>query len=227
LLEVCREFSIEHLVFASSSSVYGANAKTPYAVTDAVDHPVSLYAATKKSNELFAHTYSHLYGIPTTGLRFFTVYGPFGRPDMAYFKFTEAILRGRPIEVYNHGAMHRDFTYVDDIVEGVARVLERPPHATTDPGALLSPATSTAPYRIYNIGNHSPVALDTFISTLERVLGVKAQLVYLPMQPGDVLATHADVSDLMRDTGFAPSTPLETGLRHFASWYREHYGANA
>lgn len=225
ILEGCRHHPVRHLVYASSSSVYGANSRMPFSVHDNVDHPVSLYAATKKSNELMAHSYSHLYRIPTTGLRFFTVYGPWGRPDMAYFSFTKAILEGRAIDVFNRGKMKRDFTWIDDVIEGVIRVLDRP--AAPDPdwsGDEPDPRTSTAPYRLYNIGNHDPVELTDFISLLEKHLGIRAKLNLLPMQPGDVLATYADVEDLARDTGFAPSTPLDEGLRRFVEWYREFYG---
>jgi UDP-glucuronate 4-epimerase len=226
VLEGCRHNACEHLVFASSSSVYGANRKLPFSEHDTTDHPVSLYAATKKANELMAHTYSHLYGLPATGLRFFTVYGPWGRPDMSAFIFTRAILAGRPIEVFNHGAMERDFTYIDDIVEGVVRTLDRV--ARGDPAADMvrpDPAVSTAPYRLYNIGNHSPVKLTAFIETLETALGRVAQKHLLPMQPGDVPATYADVADLQADVGFAPSTPLEVGIGRFVDWYRGYYRA--
>jgi UDP-glucuronate 4-epimerase len=210
ILEGCRHHSVQHLVYASSSSVYGDNAKVPFAVGDAVDHPVSLYAATKKSNELMAYSYSHLYGIPTTGLRFFTVYGPWGRPDMSPWLFTSAILEGRTIDIFNHGKMQRDFTYIDDIVEGTLRVLD---HAQT----------GTPPYRLYNIGNHQPVELMDFIGTLERVLGVEAKKKnFLPMQPGDIPVTYADTDDLRRDVGFAPSIPLSQGLQHWAEWYRSY-----
>ncbi|GIW90659.1 MAG: NAD-dependent epimerase [Pirellulaceae bacterium] len=225
VLEGCRHFDCRHLVYASSSSVYGANTRLPFSVHDNVDHPVSLYAATKKANELMAHTYSHLYGLPTTGLRFFTVYGPWGRPDMALFIFTRAILEGRPIDVFNYGKMQRDFTYIDDIVEGVVRVADRP--ATANPawsGDAPDPGTSSAPYRIYNIGNHSPVELDYFISVLEECLGKKAIRNFLPMQPGDVPATYADIQDLARDFGFEPATPIEVGIRRFVDWYRRYYG---
>ncbi len=225
VLEGCRHTGVKHLVFASSSSVYGANARVPFSEHHTVDHPVSLYAATKKSNELMAHTYAHLFGLATTGLRFFTVYGPWGRPDMAYFSFTKAILEGRAIDVFNHGRMRRDFTYIDDIVQGIARVLERPPQgdAAWDPNAP-DPASSSAPYRIYNIGNNRPVELGRFIETLEQLLDKKAIKNMLPMQPGDVPATCADIDDLVRDAGFRPSTPIETGLRRFVEWYREYYG---
>src|ERR1043165_6955603 len=212
VLEGCRHHGVEHLTYASSSSVYGLNADLPFSVHHNVDHPVSLYAATKKANELMAHCYSHLYRLPTTGLRFFTVYGPWGRPDMALFLFTRAILAGEPIKVFNHGKMRRDFTYIDDIVQGVVRVTDRLPVA--DPGwdrQASDPGTSSAPYKIYNIGNHSPVELSHFIATIENRLGRKAILELLPMQPGDVPASAAEVSDLFRDTGFAPATPIEVG----------------
>lgn len=210
VLEGCRHHSVEHLVYASSSSVYGANKKIPFSVQDNVDHPVSLYAATKKANELMAHTYSHLYGIPTTGLRFFTVYGPWGRPDMAYFSFTKAILAGEPIKVFNHGKMRRDFTYIDDVVEGLVRVLSHVPNGSI-------------PYQLYNIGNHSPVNLGDFIEILEGCMGKKAEKVFLPMQPGDVPETYANVENLMVDVGFAPATSLVHGLEEFISWYRSFY----
>ena len=225
VLEGCRQWGVEHLVFASSSSVYGANTKIPFSVHDNTDHPVSLYAATKKANELMAHSYSHLYGLPTTGLRFFTVYGPWGRPDMAYFKFTKAISEGRPIDVYNHGNMRRDFAYVDDIVEGVVRVIERTPRPDQRwSGDHPDPGSSYAPYRLYNIGNNNPVDLLTFIEVLEGCLGRKALKNFLPLQPGDVLSTYADVDDLIRDVGFKPETPIEVGLEHFVRWYRSYYG---
>jgi UDP-glucuronate 4-epimerase len=217
MLEACRAHPVGHLVYASSSSVYGSNEKLPFSVRDRVDHPISIYAATKKSNELLAHSYSHLFRIPTTGLRFFTVYGPWGRPDMAAYKFADAIVAGRPIDVYNHGNLRRDFTYIDDIVEGVIRVLDRP--AVDEPPA--------APYRVYNIGNDSPVSLDQFISILEGELGRSAQRRLLPMQPGDVEATWADVADLRRDVGFSPATSIQEGLSRFASWYRSYHGAPA
>lgn len=227
ILEACRHQKVAHLVYASSSSVYGLNTQIPYSTSDRVDHPVSLYAATKKSNELMAHTYSHLYGLPTTGLRFFTVYGPWGRPDMAYFGFTQKILKGETIDVYNHGKMQRDFTYIDDIVEGVTRVVHKIPTGiegwTPESG---NTSRSSAPYKIYNIGNHNTVELGTFISTLEEVLGQEAKKNYMEMQPGDVLATYANVDDLIEDVEFAPNTPLKTGLEHFVSWYREYYGVN-
>ena len=221
ILEGCRHQGVPHLVYASSSSVYGGNTRMPFSVEHGVDHPVSLYAATKKANELMAHTYSHLFQLPTTGLRFFTVYGPWGRPDMAYYSFTKAILAGTPIKVFNHGLMQRDFTYIDDIVEGIVRVAERIP--TPDPAWNPddpSPGSAAAPYRIYNIGNHHPVALDRFISAIETALGVTAQRTYLPMQPGDVVATAAEVSDLQRDVGFAPDTAIEDGIARFVDWYR-------
>jgi UDP-glucuronate 4-epimerase len=224
LLEGCRHQAVRHLVFASSSSVYGANTRMPFSVHHNVDHPVSLYAATKKANELMAHTYSHLYGLACTGLRFFTVYGPWGRPDMALFLFTDAILNGRPIQVFNHGRMQRDFTYIDDIVEGVVRVMGRLPAPNPDwSGERPDPGTSYAPYRVYNIGNNQPVELDRFIQTLETVLGRQARKEYLDMQPGDVPATYADVDDLTADVGFKPSTPLRSGIERFVDWYREYY----
>jgi UDP-glucuronate 4-epimerase len=224
ILEGCRHHGTEHLVYASTSSVYGANTRMPFSVHDNVDHPLSLYAATKKANELMAHTYAHLYGLPCTGLRFFTVYGPWGRPDMALFLFTEAMLAGRPIQVFNHGRMRRDFTYVDDIVEGVRRVMDRRPES--DPswsGERPDPGASMAPYRLYNIGNHRPVELMHVIRTLERELGVEARMEMLPLQPGDVPATYADVEDLARDTGFQPRTPIEEGIARFVRWYREEW----
>jgi UDP-glucuronate 4-epimerase len=218
---------VEHLVFASSSSVYGGNTQMPFSVRDNVDHPVSLYAATKKANELMAHAYAHLYGLPCTGLRFFTVYGPWGRPDMALFLFTDAILDGRPIEVFNHGRMQRDFTYIDDIVEGVIRVLDRPPSGRRTLQALegspVHPGVSLAAYRLYNIGNHQPVELLRFIEVLEEALGRKADKRFLPMQPGDVPATYADVDDLIADIGFKPDTPIEIGIKRFVQWYRSYY----
>ena len=225
VLEGCRHAGCRHLVYASSSSVYGGNVKAPFAVSDSVDHPVSLYAATKKANELMAHSYASLYGLPVTGLRFFTVYGPWGRPDMAYFKFTKAIFEGRPIDVYNHGEMERDFTYIDDIVEGVVRVMARP--AAPDPGfdrAAPNPGASWVPYRVYNIGNHRREKLMDMIAILERATGREAVKRFLPMQPGDVKSTWADVADLEDAVGFRPDTPLETGLAKFVAWYREYYG---
>ena len=222
VLEYSRQLSLEHLVFASSSSVYGANTKVPFSVHDNVDHPVSLYAATKKANELMAHSYSHLYNLPCTGLRFFTVYGPWGRPDMAYFSFTEDILSGRPIQVFNNGKMRRDFTYIDDIIEGVYRILPRPPQANDswDRNAP-DPGSSYAPYRVYNIGNNKPVELMTMIEILEDCLGKKAEKVMLPMQPGDVVETFAVIEDLTRDFGYQPDTPLRHGLEKFAQWRLE------
>jgi UDP-glucuronate 4-epimerase len=224
ILEGCRHAGVEHLVYASTSSVYGGNTRMPFSVHDNVDHPVSLYAATKKANELMAHCYAHLYRIPCTGLRFFTVYGPWGRPDMALFLFTSAILEGRPIEVFNHGKMQRDFTYVDDIVEGVIRVLDRPAQPDTAWASdQPDPSSSSAPYRLYNIGNHQPVELLRFIEVLEAALGKKADKKLLPLQAGDVPATYADVADLTRDVGFKPATPLEVGIKRFVEWYREYY----
>ncbi len=224
VLEGCRQAGVEHLVFASSSSVYGANTKVPFSVHDNVDHPVSLYAATKKANELMAHTYSHLFRIPATGLRFFTVYGPWGRPDMAYFSFTRAIFEGKPIDVYNNGRMQRDFTYIDDIADGVVKVLDSP--AKPNPswnGIAPDPASSRAPYRIYNIGNNRPVELLRFIEILEELTGRTAQKRMLEMQPGDVPTTFADIDDLARDFNFRPSTSLEAGLKKFVEWYRHYY----
>jgi UDP-glucuronate 4-epimerase len=224
VLEGSRRASVEHLVYASSSSVYGGNTKMPFSIHDNVDHPVSLYAASKKANELMAHCYAHLYRIPCTGLRFFTVYGPWGRPDMALFLFTKAILDGKPIEVFNHGRMQRDFTYIDDIVEGVIRTLDRP--AEPDPawsGDRPDPGTSSAPARVYNIGNHQPVELARFIEVLEQALGRKAEKRMLPLQPGDIPATYADIDDLSRDVGFTPSTPIEVGIPRFVEWYRDFY----
>jgi UDP-glucuronate 4-epimerase len=224
VLEACRHGGVEHLVYASSSSVYGANRKLPFSVQDAVDHPVSLYAATKKANELMAHTYSHLYRLPTTGLRFFTVYGPWGRPDMALFLFTRKILAGEPIEVFNHGRHTRDFTYIDDIVEGVIRTLDRVPAGDPAFDPLQpNPASSAAPYRVYNIGNNQPVELARYIEVLEAKLGRKAEKILLPLQPGDVPDTYADVAELSRDTGYAPSTPIEVGIGRFIDWYRSFY----
>lgn len=224
ILEGCRHHGVKHLVYASSSSVYGANTAMPFSVHHNVDHPVSLYAATKKANELMAHTYSSLYGLPTTGLRFFTVYGPWGRPDMALFLFTKAILEGRPIDVYNHGKMQRDFTFIDDIVEGVMRVMDRTPEPNPAwSGDRPDPGTSYAPYRIYNIGNNSPVELLTFIETIEKCIGKTAEKNFLPLQAGDVPATYADVDDLMNDVGFKPATPIGEGVRRFVEWYRGYY----
>ena len=224
ILEGCRRARVGHLVFASSSSVYGANQRLPFSEHDNVDHPVSLYAATKKANELMAHSYAHLYGLPCTGLRFFTVYGPWGRPDMALFKFTRGILAGEALPVFNHGKMIRDFTYVDDIVEGVVRVIDRP--AAPDPqwnAEQPDSARSSAPWRIYNLGNHQPVELMRYIEVLERCLGRKAVLDLQPIQPGDVPSTYADTSEIAAATGFQPSTPIETGVRRFVDWYREYY----
>lgn len=224
ILEACRHNKIGHLIYASSSSVYGANTKVPFSVHHNVDHPLSLYAATKKSNELMAHTYSHLYGMPVTGLRFFTVYGPWGRPDMALFLFTKAITEGKPIKVFNHGKMLRDFTYVDDIVEGIVRLTRKKPLPNPEwTGANPDPGTSSSPYRIYNIGNNQPVELSEFISILEKKLGKEAVKEYLPMQPGDVPRTYADVDDLMRDVGFKPSTSIEDGIGRFVEWYKDYY----
>ena len=224
ILEACRNQKVRHLVYASSSSVYGMNKVSPFSVHYNVDHPISLYAATKKANELMAHSYSHLYGLPATGLRFFTVYGPWGRPDMALFLFTRAILEGRPIQVFNYGKMRRDFTYIDDIAEGVVRVLDRIPQANAewDP-VKADPGTSSAPYRVYNIGNHKPEELLRLIDILESCLGKRAEKELLPMQAGDLETTCADVEDLVRDTGFQPNTPLEVGIKNFVDWYREYY----
>jgi UDP-glucuronate 4-epimerase len=225
ILENCRRHPVRHLVFASSSSVYGGNQVQPFAVSHNVDHPLSLYAASKKANELMAHSYSHLFAIPATGLRFFTVYGPWGRPDMALFIFTRRILAGKAIEVYNHGDMKRDFTYIDDIVEGIWRVLNKPP--CPDPGwdaRRGDPATSSAPYRLFNIGSHRPVDLLAFIGLIEKNLGREAKKTLLPLQPGDVPATCADIEDLRRYVGFAPATPVETGVERFVQWYMEYYG---
>jgi UDP-glucuronate 4-epimerase len=224
ILEECKKNNVKHLIYASSSSVYGANKKIPFSTKDNVDHPVSLYAATKKTNELMAHTYSHLYGIPTTGLRFFTVYGPWGRPDMAYYSFTRNIIEGNPIKVFNYGKMKRDFTYIDDIVEGIMRLLDKAP--TPNPnwnGENPDPSSSYAPYKIYNIGNNQPVGLIEFINTLEDLLGKKAKLELLPMQPGDVKATYADILDLQRDIDFKPQTSLKEGLKNFVEWYISYH----
>lgn len=224
ILEGCRNHAVEHLVYASSSSVYGANTTMPFSVHHNVDHPLSLYAASKKSNELMAHTYSHLYGLPTTGLRFFTVYGPWGRPDMALFKFTKAILAGEKIQVFNHGKHRRDFTYVDDIVEGVVRILDRP--APPNPewsGARPDPGSSAAPWRVFNIGNNSPVELMDYIGAIERALGRKAEMELLPLQPGDVPDTYADVQDLVEQFDYMPATPVELGIARFTAWYRDYY----
>ena len=225
ILEGCRHHEVDHLVYASSSSVYGANTNLPFSVHDNVDHPVSLYAATKKANELMAHTYSHLYGLPTTGLRFFTVYGPWGRPDMALFLFTRNILAGKPIDVFNYGNHRRDFTYVDDIVEGVVRVLDRPAEANPDwSGDRPDSATSYAPYRLYNIGNNNTVELRRYIEVLEDCLGKKAERNLLPLQPGDVPDTFANVDDLVRDFDYRPGTPIEVGVQRFVDWYLDYYG---
>ncbi|MBE9546104.1 MAG: NAD-dependent epimerase [Proteobacteria bacterium] len=224
ILEGCRHNKVKHLVFASSSSVYGANTRMPFSIHHNVDHPISLYAATKKANELMAHTYASLYNLPCTGLRFFTVYGPWGRPDMAMFLFTKAILEGKPIDVFNHGKMKRDFTYIDDIIEGVVRIADKIPQPDTEwNGDNPDPGTSFAPYKIYNIGNNNPVELMGFINLLEECLGKEAQKNLLPIQPGDVPATYADVDDLMKDVGFKPKTPIEEGIRKFVKWYREYY----
>lgn len=225
VLEGCRQGKVKHLVYASSSSVYGANESMPFCVGDNVDHPLSLYAASKKSNELMAHTYAHLYGLPVTGLRFFTVYGPWGRPDMATVLFTKAILAGEPIKLFNHGKHRRDFTYIDDIVEGVVRALDRP--ATPDSqwdGTNPNPATSRAPWRLYNLGSNRPVELGEFVETLENALGKKAEKILLPLQPGDVPDTYAEVQSLVDDIGYKPSTPLEQGIKNFVHWYRDYYG---
>jgi UDP-glucuronate 4-epimerase len=224
VLEGCRHNNVKHIVFASSSSVYGANTKIPYSVHDNVDHPVSLYAASKKANELMAHSYASLYGIPATGLRFFTVYGPWGRPDMAYFSFTKAILEGTPIQVYNYGEMKRDFTYVDDIVEGVVRVIDTVPQANPSwSGDNPDPGSSNAPFKVYNIGNHQPVGLLQFINILESNLRREAIKNLMPMQAGDVLTTYADIRDLNNDVGFTPCTSIEEGLKKFVAWYRSYY----
>jgi UDP-glucuronate 4-epimerase len=224
ILEACRHNPICHLIFASSSSVYGGNKLAPFSTDHNVDHPGSLYAATKKSNELMAHTYSHLYGIPTTGLRFFTVYGPWGRPDMAYFSFTKSIIEGKPIRVFNHGKMERDFTYIDDIVLGIVKLINRPPMPNPNWDERVdSISTSFAPYKIYNIGNNEPVSLMRFIGVLEGLIGKKAEKIFMDMQPGDVLRTYADVTDLERDIGFRPSTSIEEGLARFVDWFRSYY----
>ena len=225
LLECCRHANVKHLVYASSSSVYGANTRMPFSVHHNVDHPISLYAASKKANELMAHTYSHLYGLACTGLRFFTVYGPWGRPDMALFIFTRSILAGKPIEVFNQGKMERDFTYIDDIVEGVVRVMQKLPQPDPDwSGAAPDPGTSYRPYKIYNIGNNRPVKLLDFVAVLEKALDRKAHKIFKDLQPGDVVATYADIDDLAQDTGFRPDTPIEAGIGKFVAWYRDYYG---
>lgn len=227
ILEGCRHHDVKHLTFASSSSVYGANTKVPFEVSDSVDHPVSLYAATKKSNELMAHSYAHLYRLPCTGLRFFTVYGPWGRPDMAYFKFTQKIMAGEPIDVFNNGDMQRDFTYIDDIVEGVIRTAAQPAEVNEEwDAANPDTASSNAPYKLYNIGNNNPVQLMEMISTLEEALGKKAIVQMKPMQAGDVYATYADINALQEAVGFSPSTPLKEGLEKFALWYNDFYEAS-
>jgi UDP-glucuronate 4-epimerase len=224
MLELCRRHKPGHFIFASSSSVYGLNKKMPFSVRDHTDHPISLYAATKKSNEVMAHTYSHLFGIPTSGLRFFTVYGPWGRPDMAYFSFTKKIINGEPIDVFNEGNLMRDFTYINDIVEGIARLINKPPQANADFNTLEpDPSQSFAPYRLYNIGNNTPVKLIDFIETLEEAIGKKAVKNYLPMQPGDVYATYADISHLAAVTGFEPKTGIKEGLADFVQWYKTFY----
>ncbi|WP_100627292.1 NAD-dependent epimerase [Algoriphagus formosus] len=224
ILECCRFHPVKHLVYASSSSVYGSNEKMPFSTSDPVDHPISLYAASKKSNELMAHTYSHLFGIPTTGLRFFTVYGPWGRPDMALFLFTKAILEDKPIQVFNYGKMKRDFTYIDDIVEGVLKVADRPARPNPDfDSQNPDPGSGKAPYKVYNIGNSSPVLLMDYIHAIEKGLGKKATMELLPLQPGDVPASHADVEDLIRDTGYKPNTPIEDGVKAFTDWYLDYY----
>jgi UDP-glucuronate 4-epimerase len=225
VLEGCRHHGVRHLVYASSSSVYGAETKLPYSVHQPAAHPVSLYAATKRANELMAHSYSSLFGLPTTGLRFFTVYGPWGRPDMALFLFARAIVDGRPIEIFNHGHHKRDFTYIDDIVEGVVRVLERipGPNPAWD-GALADPGSSAAPYRLYNIGSNRPIDLLRYVDLLEQCLGRRVEKLMRPLQPGDVADTFADVSELIEDVGYKPETPVETGVRNFVDWYRDYYG---
>lgn len=227
ILEACRHNPVDHLVFASSSSVYGANARVPFSVHDGADHPVSLYAASKKANELMAHSYSHLHQLPVTGIRFFTIYGPWGRPDMAYFKFARNILNGEPIEVYNHGELSRDFTYIDDAVEGVIRLLDKIPSPNIGWNAMQpDPATSNAPYRVHNIGNHSSIKLTDFIAAIEAATGIEAQKQYLPMQPGDVHATYADIEELTREVGYSPATSIQEGIPKFVNWYLEYYGVN-
>lgn len=225
ILEACRHFPVEHLIFASSSSIYGANKKMPFSVHDNVDHPISLYAATKKSNELMAHAYSSIFNIPVTGLRFFTVYGPYGRPDMAMFLFTKAIIEGKPIDVYNNGNMKRDFTYVDDIAETIKRLIPKPSKPNNAwSGLTPDPSSSFAPYRLFNIGNNQPVELSRFIELIEEKLGKKAIKNYLPLQEGDVLETYADIDDLVKEVDFKPSTPIEVGIGRFVEWYKEYYG---
>ena len=224
ILEACRKYPVKHLIYASSSSVYGGNKVAPFSTDHNVDHPVSLYAATKKANELMAHAYSHLYNIPTTGLRFFTVYGPWGRPDMAYFSFTKDIIEGNPIKVYNHGQMERDFTYIDDIVEAIIKLIDMPPIGNKDwDESKDSISESFAPYKIYNIGNNNPVSLMRFINAIEKAVGKEAKKIYMDMQPGDVLRTYADVSDLEKDIGFKPKTSIEEGIQKFVFWYKEYY----
>lgn len=224
ILEACRFYPVEHLIYASSSSVYGANEKMPFSTSDGVDHPISLYAASKKANELMAHTYSHLFQIPTTGLRFFTVYGPWGRPDMALFLFTEAILKGEPIKVFNYGNMRRDFTYIDDIVNGILGVADRIPKTKPEYDAINGdPSEAKAPYKVYNIGSSAPVSLLEYIQAVELGLGKKAKMEMLPLQPGDVPASHADVSDLIRDTGYKPQTSIQKGVKAFTDWYVDYY----
>lgn len=226
LLEACRTFPVEHFLYASSSSVYGGNQKIPFSTDDNVDHPVSLYAATKKSNELLAHSYSHLYGIPTTGLRFFTVYGPYGRPDMAYYSFTKAIIAGEPIKVFNQGQMKRDFTYIDDIVEGISRLINKIPQGNSNWKEEDGSSSSFAPYKIYNIGNSSPIPLMEFIETLEEHIGKKGEKIFMDMQNGDVTKTYADVSDLEREIGFKPQISLNEGIKKFVCWYKEYHSVN-
>jgi UDP-glucuronate 4-epimerase len=227
ILEACRHYSPEHLIYASSSSVYGANYNIPFSTKDSVDHPVSLYAATKRANELMAHTYSHLFKLPTTGLRFFTVYGPWGRPDMAYYSFTKHILEENPIKVFNNGNLLRDFTYIDDIVEPIIRLLDKPPKYNSNwDKAYPNPSSSYAPYKIYNLGNNKPVKIMDFIHVLERLIGKKAKIEFLPMQPGDVKETYADISELQTNVGFHPATTIETGLSHFVDWYKKYYIKN-
>ncbi|MDX1932712.1 MAG: NAD-dependent epimerase [Capsulimonadales bacterium] len=226
LLEACRRHPVRHLVYASSSSVYGANTKMPFSPHDPTAHPVSLYAASKKTNELMAHAYSQCFGVPTTGIRFFTVYGPYGRPDMALFRFTRNILAGEPIDIYNHGQMRRNFTFVDDAVEGILRIIDRPPVPNPEwtPGDFPDPATSAAPYRVYNVGNNEPTELMDFVRCIEKEVGREAIKRFLPLQAGDILATYADISDFVRDTGYQPRVGVEEGVARFVAWYREFYG---
>lgn len=224
ILEACRHFPVEHLIYASSSSVYGANTKIPFSTQDSTDHPLNMYAATKKANELMAHTYSHLFNIPTTGLRFFTVYGPWGRPDMAYYSFTRDIIEGKPLQLFNNGDMSRDFTYIDDIVEEILCLLDSPPKPDDNWNSFNpNPDSSFAPYKIYNIGNHHPVKLADFIRTLEKLLNKQANIVFLPMQPGDVKETYSDITSLQEATGFSPVTTIETGLSRFVDWYKQYH----